>query len=186
MALPCIHALTWLRVLCLLCAAIPFISNKNGRFAVEPAAKETLAGIKGRVAIVVVAGPYRTGKSYLLNKLVNAQKGFNVGNTVKACTKGIWLWGQPIKRDDCTYVFLDSEGLGSLEQEQTFDTQIFSLSLLLSTLFVLNTQGTINESALEQVRLARMYLLALISCLGVPACLTNCFLFSLPLAGTGC
>ena len=45
------------------------------------------------------------------------------------------------------------QGLGSLEQEATFDTHLFSLSMLLSSLFVLNTQGTINEQALEQLDL---------------------------------
>jgi predicted AAA+ superfamily ATPase len=66
-------------VRCRACAALPFITNqKNGKFVVEAEAKNLLASIKGRLAIVVVAGPYRTGKSYLLNKLVNAQKGFNV------------------------------------------------------------------------------------------------------------
>lgn len=54
---------------------------------------------------------------------------------------------------DCTYLFIDSEGLGSVDQHATFDTQIFSLSILLSSLFILNTQGTINESALEQLEL---------------------------------
>jgi hypothetical protein len=88
----------------------------------------------------------RTGKSYLLNRLIGQQHGFNgnnifsfllcsdpsegltypnpycvgiVGGTVKACTKGIWLWGAPIRIGDTTYVFMDSEGLGSIEQEQT-------------------------------------------------------------------
>jgi myosin heavy subunit len=55
--------------------------------------------------------------------------------------------------DDRTYVFFDSEGLGSTDQHATFDTQLFSLSLLLSSLFVLNTTGTINENALEQLEL---------------------------------
>ncbi len=55
--------------------------------------------------------------------------------------------------NDHTYLFLDSEGLGSLSQAATFDTQIFSLSLLLSSMFVLNTVGPINEGAIEQLDL---------------------------------
>jgi len=136
-------------------APIPFIQWKDEGFVVEEAAAKVLSQIKGKISVIVVAGPYRTGKSYLLNRLIghDHQQGFQVGGTIRACTKGIWLWGEPIKTKDTTYVFLDSEGLGSLEQEQTFDTQIFSLALLLSSLFVLNTQGTINEAALEQLEL---------------------------------
>ena len=38
--------------------------------------------------VVSVAGLYRTGKSYLLNKmLLNNPKGFNVGPTIEPCTK---------------------------------------------------------------------------------------------------
>ena len=50
-------------------------------------------------------------------------------------------------------MFLDSEGLSSIGKEQTFDVKIFSLSILLASLFLLNTTGTINESALEQLEL---------------------------------
>jgi len=40
---------------------------------------------------------YRTGKSYLLNRMIlNRQNGFSVGPTVNACTKGIWIWNTPI------------------------------------------------------------------------------------------
>ena len=40
---------------------------------------------------------YRTGKSYLLNRVIlNRQRGFGVGPTVNPCTKGIWIWGTPL------------------------------------------------------------------------------------------
>jgi hypothetical protein len=92
----------------------------------------------------------------LLDRNVKAASGagsFAVGGTVQACTKGMWMWGEPLTVEDRTYVFFDSEGLGSTDQHATFDTQLFSLSLLLSSLFVLNTAGTINEGALEQLEL---------------------------------
>jgi hypothetical protein len=55
-------------------------------------------------ASLLLAGKYRTGKSFLLNKLLQAQasaaaggtSGFEVGPTVEACTKGIWLWSEPL------------------------------------------------------------------------------------------
>ena len=141
---------------------IPFITEDPRRpshFIVDPAAAALLKAIKGPICPVVVAGPYRSGKSTLLNFLLppasaSARRaGFAVGSSVQACTKGIWLWGAPIKQDGKTLLLLDSEGLGSIGKEATFDVQIFSLSILLASLFVLNTSGTINEGALEQLEL---------------------------------
>lgn len=43
--------------------------------------------------VISVAGKYRTGKSYILNRvLLNQNQGFNVGHTINACTKGLWMW----------------------------------------------------------------------------------------------
>ena len=56
-----------------------------------------LMGINGPIAVVSVAGMYRTGKSYLLNRmLLNRSNGFGVGPTVNPCTKGLWCWGKTI------------------------------------------------------------------------------------------
>jgi hypothetical protein len=47
--------------------------------------------------VISVAGIYRTGKSFLLNKIIlNANQGFAVGPTTNAKTKGIWVWGKPL------------------------------------------------------------------------------------------
>ena len=110
---------------------------------------------------MVVAGPYRSGKSMLLNLLLPPSSssvrraGFAVGSSVQAVTKGIWLWGEPIHLTDSnkTVLFLDSEGLGAVGKQQSFDVQIFSLSVLLASLFLLNSFTNINEQALEQLEL---------------------------------
>lgn len=53
--------------------------------------------IDGKLAIISVAGIYRTGKSFLLNTiLLNIKNGFAVGPTVNPKTKGIWVWGKPL------------------------------------------------------------------------------------------
>ncbi|RLN44969.1 hypothetical protein BBJ28_00005710 [Nothophytophthora sp. Chile5] len=145
--------------------------DDDGGFRVNPAACERLERIKGKLVVIAVAGLYRTGKSFLLNLLVrHAQglvgseaagqeqpqdaSGFAVGGTVNACTKGIWMWGEPILLEDGTSVlFLDTEGLGSVDREQTHDTRIFALALLLASSFVYNSRGVIDGNAIEELSL---------------------------------
>jgi hypothetical protein len=64
----------------------------------NPAAELFLSKIPKPLAVVSVAGLYRTGKSYLLNRiLLNRNNGFGVGPTINPCTKGLWCWGVPLK-----------------------------------------------------------------------------------------
>lgn len=47
-----------------------------------------LRQLPGPIGIISVAGMYRTGKSYLLNRmLLNRSGGFGVGPTINPCTK---------------------------------------------------------------------------------------------------
>lgn len=107
-----------------------------------------------RYPTCAVAGLYRTGKSYLLNQLLGEKVGFDVGGTVNACTKGIWLWGQPKTLEDgLNVVFLDTEGLGSTSSSQSHDCRIFSLALLLCSYFVYNSRGVIDGNAIDELSL---------------------------------
>ena len=42
-------------------------------------------------------------------------KGFTIGSTVNACTKGIWAWSKPVRINETTdMIILDTEGLNSV------------------------------------------------------------------------
>ena len=116
-------------------------------FEVNKDAIEFLNHIKGPIGVVSVAGMYRTGKSYLLNRvLLNRQGGFGVGPSIHPCTKGIHIWGAPVSGttgsgEPVNVLVVDSEGLGGLDEDNNHDMRIFSLALLISSYFIYNSMG---------------------------------------------
>jgi len=109
------------------------------------------------VSVCTVCGPYRTGKSFLLNLLLGRmQRGgagagsrFRVGATTRACTEGLWMWGSGCGG----LLFLDCEGFGSTESDRVRDAKLMSLCLLISSVFVLNTKGVLNEGLFNALSL---------------------------------
>ena len=58
-------------------------------FQVSEEAIKFLSSIKEKIGVVAVAGKYRTGKSFLLNRVIldKVKGGFSVGPTINPCTK---------------------------------------------------------------------------------------------------
>ncbi|XP_004841372.1 guanylate-binding protein 1 [Heterocephalus glaber] len=129
------------------------IENVKGQLRVNQEALKILSAITQPVVVVAIVGLYRTGKSYLMNKLAGKKKGFSLGSTVQSHTKGIWMWCVPHpKKPNQTLVLLDTEGLGDVEKgDNQNDSWIFALAILLSSTFVYNSMGTINQQAMDQL-----------------------------------
>ncbi|KAK7163480.1 hypothetical protein R3I93_007516 [Phoxinus phoxinus] len=132
---------------------ICLVENVNGSLRVCKDAIELLSRIKEPVVVVSVVGLYRTGKSYLMNRLAGQQSGFALGNTIESKTKGIWMWCVPHPyKEGHTLVLLDTEGLGDVDKgDSKNDGWIFSLAVLLSSTIVYNSRGTIDNNAIENL-----------------------------------
>uniref|UniRef100_A0A671LYM1 Guanylate-binding protein 1-like n=1 Tax=Sinocyclocheilus anshuiensis TaxID=1608454 RepID=A0A671LYM1_9TELE len=126
----------------------------DGKLCVQQSALQVLEQVQQPVVVVAVVGLYRTGKSYLMNRLAGKQTGFALGSTIESKTKGIWMWCLPHPtKAGTTLVLLDTEGLGDVDKgDSKHDTKIFSLSVLLSSTLVLNSQGTIDNRAIEELQ----------------------------------
>ena len=136
--------------------------ERSKRFELGDEALEALRAIKGPVGVLSVCGRARQGKSFILNQLAGAaasnDAGFKVGPTVRPCTKGLWIWSAPIpcrtpEGDPYHLVLLDTEGIDAYDQTGQYSTQIFSMAVLLSSLFVYNQMGGIDEAALDRLSL---------------------------------
>ncbi|XP_015686258.1 guanylate-binding protein 1-like, partial [Protobothrops mucrosquamatus] len=135
-------------------APVCLVENKKNRLRVSSEGLQLLSDIRNPVVVVSIVGLYRTGKSYLMNKLAGKNSGFCLGSTVQAKTKGIWMWCVPYPdRPNQTLVLLDTEGIGDVEKGSSQnDAWIFALAVLLSSTLVYNSLGTIDQSALDKLQ----------------------------------
>ena len=141
--------------------AIPFVIFENGQFIIPKEARDLLSNETHKnVGIISLVGKYRTGKSFLLNRvLLNRVQspGFGVGPTIKPCTKGIWIWSHPLMisnahcKDPFPCFLIDTEGLGAYDEEVNHDSKIFLIAILISSLFIFNSFGTIDENAISSL-----------------------------------
>ena len=131
-------------------------------FEINPKALALLNSIKEDIIVVSVVGKARTGKSYLMNLLLDNvgkdNKGFKVASSLASCTKGIWLWNnvkRSINSSNAKILFLDSEGTSSTDKStKTYDSRIFALVVLISSLFLFNTHSNIDENGIGELGLA--------------------------------
>ena len=132
----------------------PFIVTDNdNKLTVNEEVVELLSTVEEPIVIVSIVGYYRTGKSYLLNRLIGRKDGFPLGATVQSKTKGIWIWfSDHPKRPKTKLLLLDTEGLSDPEKaDRNHDIWIFSLAILLSSTFVFNSTGTIDNNSLNDL-----------------------------------
>ncbi|XP_063168613.1 guanylate-binding protein 1-like [Candoia aspera] len=134
-------------------APVCLIENGRSGLHIRPEALQLLSKIRKPVVVVSIVGLYRTGKSYLMNKLAGKNSGFSLGSTVQANTKGIWMWCVPYpERPHQTLVLLDTEGLGDVQKGNSQnDSWIFALAVLLSSTLVYNSLGTIDQTAMDKL-----------------------------------
>uniref|UniRef100_A0A673M0H0 Guanylate-binding protein 1-like n=1 Tax=Sinocyclocheilus rhinocerous TaxID=307959 RepID=A0A673M0H0_9TELE len=140
-------------------------TESGGKLYVKESALQILQKIEQPVVVVAVVGLYRTGKSYLMNRLAGKQTGFALGSTIESKTKGIWMWCVPHPtKAGTTLVLLDTEGLGDVDKgDSKHDSNIFCLAVLLSSTLVYNSRGTIDNRAVEELQ----YVTELTECIKV-------------------
>ena len=139
--------------------AIPIVNfdSSLNRFIINPEAESFLKTLQAPLGIISVAGMYRTGKSYLLNRmLLNQSSGFGVGPSINPCTKGLWMWNKTIpahtpEGQSINCIIIDTEGIGATDEDHNHDNKIMTLAILLSSYFIFNSLGTIDENAIQNL-----------------------------------
>lgn len=121
---------------------------------------EAIKKITTPISAVAVIGPYRSGKSFLLNQLLSLScyEGFGVGHMRDTKTKGIWVWGTPIELDidgvKTSVLYLDTEGFESVGKSNVYDDRIFALATVMSSVLIYNLPETIREADISRLSFA--------------------------------
>lgn len=121
---------------------------------------EAIERITTPIAAVAVIGPYRSGKSFLLNQLLSLScyEGFGVGHMRDTKTKGIWVWGTPVELDidgvKTSVFYLDTEGFESIGKSNVYDDRIFALANVMSSVLIYNLPETIREADISRLSFA--------------------------------
>ncbi|GLU07623.1 hypothetical protein SLE2022_245750 [Rubroshorea leprosula] len=121
---------------------------------------EAISRITTPIAAVAVIGPYRSGKSFLLNQLLSLScyEGFGVGHMRDTKTKGIWVWGTPLEMDidgvKTSVFYLDTEGFESVGKSNVYDDRIFALATVMSSVLIYNLPEMIREADISRLSFA--------------------------------
>mmetsp|Transcript_14384 Transcript_14384/g.23518 ORF Transcript_14384/g.23518 Transcript_14384/m.23518 type:complete len:851 (-) Transcript_14384:93-2645(-) len=106
--------------------------------------------LKSPLYFVPILGVYRSGKSFLLNRMMGKcspySDGFGVGHEQDTYTRGILICAEEVQ-DLGTVVWMDTEGLFSSDEAVgAYGPKIFSLCLLFGSTVLLNNHKVFSES----------------------------------------
>ena len=129
-----------------------FAGAKRDKLIVVDEAIQLLKSINKPVGVLSIAGPYTSGKSYVLSRLLGKSNAFDLGHTMNAKTFGIWMGTSVLECDSHVIVLLDTEGIDACTASGQEDTRIFVLTLLLSSYFIYNSKGIVEKSDLDKMK----------------------------------
>ncbi|XP_028409815.1 guanylate-binding protein 6-like [Dendronephthya gigantea] len=125
---------------------------KRTHLEIVPSTLALLANIRDPVAVVSIGGMARSGKSYILSRLLGSCDAFKLGHSMDPETFGIWIGTQVLKTDHFTVLLVDTEGIDSASAEKKNDISLLVLTILLSSYFIFNTLSVPRQSQLEELQ----------------------------------
>ncbi|CAG8535907.1 6443_t:CDS:2 [Diversispora eburnea] len=125
--------------------------DESGRFILNQDALNIINKIEEPISIIAVAGAYRCGKSWIGNVFHGRHDGFELGAEVQSCTRGIDMWDSPFIHEGKRVIILDCEGFNEPKQDQLYDTKLFVLCLIISSIFVYNINAIVGKSDISKL-----------------------------------
>lgn len=136
--------------------------NKNN-LILNVEALDLIRDLTGDIAVCLCVGQYRSGKSFLLSRLAanlgkqeDSHRVFVVDHGQDSFTKGCWM-NSDIQKVDLgaekmvNLIFIDTEGIESSNGKEQWDNKLFIFSLLISSLFIYNTNTTLSADLFKNL-----------------------------------
>lgn len=126
--------------------------NNQNKIELNQNSLQKIREIESPISVLSVIGPYRSGKSFLMNMLSGNYTKFETGSSTNPCTQGVWIDIIPPKTNtnESYKILMDTEGLFSFNRDENFDMTLFLFTTLASCVMIYNSLGVIDEKALEQ------------------------------------
>ena len=126
--------------------------NQDNSLKVVKEAMELLQTIDKPLAVLSICGPYRSGKSYFLSRLLGKPGAFQLGHTMRACTRGIWMATTILECQQFAIVMLDTEGTDAVKASETMAMSLLTLTTLLSSYLIYNSKKVPQKVDLDKMR----------------------------------
>ena len=111
-------------------------------------ALELLRTIEKPLAVLSICGPYRSGKSYFISRVLGSPHGaFKLGHSMHACTLGIWMATTILECPDFATVLLDA-----VRASETMAMSLLALTTLLSSFLIYNSKNVPQKLDLSKMR----------------------------------
>ena len=126
-------------------------SQDHSLKVVEDALK-LLHTIHKPVAVLSICGPYRSGKSYFMSRLLGIPGVFQLGHSMRACTRGIWMATTILECEQFVTIVLDTEGIDAIGASETMAMSLLTLTTLLSSFLIYNSKKVPQKVDLDKMR----------------------------------
>ena len=158
-------------------SVLNLIEFKRDQLVLNEEALLTLRNINEDLIIVFIFGKENSGKSYLMNLLINSKEKNKIRvsnslinpkstkalkknsyfNFISGNKKGIYFWSSPLEKENSKekILFFDSVGMNNNENiiQQGLGSKLLALMIIISSLFIYNTVGDINSRSLNDLQL---------------------------------
>ena len=133
--------------------SIVLLSLHDNKLKLNKEAVLLLQDIKKPVAILTICGPYRTGKSYFLSRLLGSPDAFKVGHITECCTHGAWMGTTALECEEFVLLLLDTEGTDVIGESNSAGVlNLLVVTTLLSSCFIYNSTSVPRSIDLQKMR----------------------------------